>query len=37
MPELSGFEVVQRVQQQSHTRELPVFVVTAKALLAEEK
>jgi CheY-like chemotaxis protein len=30
MPELSSFEVVQRLQQQPHTREIPVFVVTAK-------
>jgi CheY-like chemotaxis protein len=37
MPELSGFEVVQPLQQQPHTREIPVFVVTAKALLAEEQ
>jgi CheY-like chemotaxis protein len=37
MPELSGFEVVQSLQQQPHTRESPVFVVTAKDLLAEEQ
>jgi CheY-like chemotaxis protein len=37
MPEISGFEVVQRLQQHPYTREIPVFVVTAKDPRSEEK
>jgi signal transduction histidine kinase/CheY-like chemotaxis protein len=37
MPDISGFEVVQRLQQHPHTREIPVFVVTARDLRVEEK
>jgi CheY-like chemotaxis protein len=37
MPEISGFEVVQRLKAQPQTQEIPVFVVTAKDSLMEEK
>jgi DNA-binding response OmpR family regulator len=37
MPELSGFEVVQRLKQHPHMQESPVFAVTAKDPRIEEK
>ena len=37
MPEISGFEVVQRLKAHPQTQEIPVFVVTAKDPLIEDK
>jgi CheY-like chemotaxis protein len=37
MPEINGFEVVQRLQAQPQTQAIPVFVVTAKDALSAEK
>jgi CheY-like chemotaxis protein len=37
MPELSGFEVVQRLKQHPHMQESPVFAMTAKDSRIEEK
>ena len=37
MPEISGFEVVQRLKEHPQTREIPIFVVTAKDLAIEDK
>ena len=37
MPEMDGFEVLDRVRSDPKTRELPVIVVTAKDLTTEEK
>ena len=36
MPEISGFEVVQRLKAHPQTQEIPVFVVTDKDALSEE-
>jgi CheY-like chemotaxis protein len=36
MPEVSGFEVVQRLKAHPQTQEIPVFVVTTKDSLSEE-
>ncbi len=37
MPEISGFEVVQRLQALPQTQAIPVFVVTARDSLSEDK
>ncbi|HYY16203.1 MAG TPA: response regulator, partial [Gammaproteobacteria bacterium] len=37
MPEVSGFEVVQRLKEHPHTKETPIFIVTLKDLTAEDK
>ncbi|MBI3332882.1 MAG: response regulator, partial [Candidatus Omnitrophica bacterium] len=37
MPEVSGFEVVQRLKANPQTREIPVFIVTVKDLTLEDK
>lgn len=36
MPEMDGFELLQRVKQQRHLAEIPIFVLTAKSLTKEE-
>jgi CheY-like chemotaxis protein len=36
MPEVRGFEVVQRLQAHPQTQEIPVFVMTTKDSLSEE-
>ena len=36
MPEISGFEVVQRLKAHPQTQTIPVFVVTSKDSLSEE-
>jgi len=37
MPDMSGFEVLRRVRQSSHTRDLPVLIYTSKTLSEAEK
>lgn len=37
MPNMSGFEVLQRLRDDEQTRQLPVIVYTSKALTSEEK
>jgi DNA-binding response OmpR family regulator len=37
MPEISGFEVVQRLKEHPQTKETPIFVVTLKDLTTEDK
>jgi len=37
MPEIDGFEVLERIRSQSETAALPVIVVTAKDLTAEDR
>jgi len=37
MPDVSGFEVVQRLKADPRTKEIPVFVVTVKDLTPEDK
>jgi signal transduction histidine kinase/DNA-binding response OmpR family regulator len=37
MPGINGFEVVQRLKDNPQTRDIPVFVVTAKDLTVEDK
>ncbi len=37
MPEMSGFEVVQRLREHPQTEKIPIFVVTAKDLTIEDK
>jgi CheY-like chemotaxis protein/two-component sensor histidine kinase len=37
MPDMSGFEVVQRLKEQPQTKEIPVFIVTVKDLTSDDK
>jgi signal transduction histidine kinase/DNA-binding response OmpR family regulator len=37
MPEISGFEVVQRLKEHPQTKGIPIFVVTLKDLTTEDK
>jgi signal transduction histidine kinase/CheY-like chemotaxis protein/HAMP domain-containing protein len=37
MPEVSGFDVVDALRADSHTRTIPIVIVTAKQLTAEER
>ncbi|MBI4589424.1 MAG: response regulator, partial [Candidatus Rokubacteria bacterium] len=37
MPGVSGFEVAQRLKERPQTKEIPIFVVTAKDLTIEDK
>ena len=37
MPEVSGFDVVQRLQAHPEAREIPILIFTAKHLAAEDR
>ena len=37
MPEIDGFDVVHSLRQQTHTREIPILILTAKDLTEAEK
>ncbi|NOZ56289.1 MAG: response regulator, partial [Calditrichaeota bacterium] len=37
MPEVSGFEVVDKLKQQERTRDIPIIIFTAKTMSSEER
>ena len=37
MPGMNGFEVIRHIRQVPHLRDLPVFIMTAKALTSDER
>ena len=37
MPEMDGFEVVRRLKQSDHTKDIPIIIVSAKNLSSDEK